>query len=48
VSVSPPVASLRDDRPVRFLILILLISTPFLGWVFSPFARLALRLIFGG
>jgi Zn-dependent protease len=45
----PPVARLYATiAPFGFLILILLISTPFLGWVFTPFARLALRLIFGG
>jgi len=45
----PPVARLYATiAPFGFLILILLISTPFLGWVFAPFGRLALRLIFGG
>ncbi|HEY3202687.1 MAG TPA: site-2 protease family protein [Thermoanaerobaculia bacterium] len=34
--------------PFGFLILILLISTPFLGWLFTPFQRLVLRLVFGG
>jgi Zn-dependent protease len=35
-------------QPFGFLILILLISTPFLGWIFAPFRNLAVRLIFGG
>ncbi len=44
-----PVAKLYQTiAPFGFLILILLISTPFLGWVFTPFRNLALRLIFGG
>jgi Zn-dependent protease len=45
----PPVARLYATiAPFGFLILILLISTPFLGWIFAPFRNLALRLIFGG
>jgi len=45
----PPVARLYARiAPFGFLILILLISTPFLGWIFAPFRNLALRLIFGG
>ncbi len=44
-----PVARLYATiAPFGFLILILLISTPFLGWIFTPFARLVLRLVFGG
>jgi Zn-dependent protease len=34
--------------PFGFLLLILLISTPILGWLFMPFYRLVLRLVFGG
>ena len=34
-------------RPFGFLILILLISTPFLSWIFRPFYLLARRLVFG-
>ncbi len=45
----PPVARLYATiAPFGFLILILLINTPFLRWVFAPFGQLALRLIFGG
>jgi Zn-dependent protease len=33
--------------PFGFIILILLISTPFLGWIFSPFYRLLVMLVFG-
>jgi Zn-dependent protease len=35
-------------RPFGFLLLILLITTPFLGWVFRPFYRIVVRLVFGG
>jgi Zn-dependent protease len=45
----PPVARLYATiAPFGFLILILLINTPFLGWIFMPFRHLALTLIFGG
>jgi Zn-dependent protease len=45
----PPVARLYATiAPFGFLILILLINTPFLGWIFAPFRNLALNLIFGG
>ena len=45
----PPVAKLYATiAPFGFLILILLISTPFLGWIFAPFANAAINLIFGG
>jgi Zn-dependent protease len=43
-----PVARLYATiAPFGFLILILLITTPFLGWIFTPFYRLVLRLVFG-
>jgi Zn-dependent protease len=45
----PAVARLYATiAPFGFLILILLINTPFLGWIFMPFRRVALNLIFGG
>ena len=45
----PPVARVYATiAPFGFLILILLITTPFLGWVFAPFRNLAVNLIFGG
>ena len=45
----PPVARVYATiAPFGFLILILLINTPFLGWVFAPFRNLAVNLIFGG
>jgi Zn-dependent protease len=34
-------------RPFGFLILLLLIATPFLGWIFQPFFLLVRRLVFG-
>jgi Zn-dependent protease len=44
-----PVARLYATiAPFGFLILILLINTPFLGWVFAPFRNIAINLIFGG
>jgi Zn-dependent protease len=44
-----PVARLYATiAPFGFLILILLINTPFLGWVFTPFRNIAINLIFGG
>lgn len=43
-----PVARLYATiAPFGFLILILLITTPFLGWIFTPFYRVVLRLVFG-
>ena len=45
----PPVARVYATiAPFGFLILILLINTPFLGWIFAPFRNLAVNLIFGG
>ncbi len=45
----PPVARVYATiAPFGFLILILLINTPFLGWVFAPFRNVAVNLIFGG
>jgi Zn-dependent protease len=47
--VGAPAARLYATiAPFGFMILLLLIATPFLGWVFSPFGNLAIRLIFGG
>ena len=44
-----PVARLYATiAPFGFLILILLINTPFLGWIFAPFRNIAINLIFGG
>jgi Zn-dependent protease len=34
-------------RPFGFLLLLLLISTPFLGWLFRPFYFLVRKLVFG-
>jgi Zn-dependent protease len=43
-----PVARLYATiAPFGFLILIVLIMTPFLGWIFTPFYRVVLRLVFG-
>jgi Zn-dependent protease len=43
-----PVARLYTTiAPFGFLILIVLIMTPFLGWIFTPFYRVILRLVFG-
>lgn len=49
VSVAgPPLAQVYAKiAPFGFLILILLISTPILGALFSPFYRLLVRLVFG-